>query len=154
MRSIDGQNIFSCASPGNVKTSVNWIAVGRDGDFTLIPDRELNNAYFELFQKKLTPVFNRVITNLKRQKEYLALQLNLEYGNISENEYAKQEEKYLVETENIRTKELKQAIDILFSFSGNVMDAEEISEAFNCRIDTAEEALQSLLSKDTSSAGV
>jgi hypothetical protein len=154
MRSADNQNIFSYATPGNVRTSINWIAVRRNGDFTLIPDHELNNAYFGLFQRKLTPVFNRVLTNLKRQKEYLALQLNLEYGNISENDYAEQEEKYLVETENITAKELKQDIDILFSFSGNAMDAEEVSEAFNCHIDTAEEALQALLSRDMSSAGV
>jgi hypothetical protein len=154
MQLINNQSIFSYAAPGKVETSVNWIAFKRDGNFTLIREQELNNAYFNLFQRKLTPVFNKVITNLKKQKEHLALQLNCEFGNISEEEYNKQEEEYLVEAEDVSTQELKQAIDILFSFSNVAMDSEEISEAFNCRLDTAEEALQTFLFKDKPSAGL
>jgi hypothetical protein len=140
--------------PGKVETSVNWIAFKRDGNFALIHEHDLNSAYLNFFQRKLIPVFNKVITNLKKQKEHLALRLDFEFGNISEKVYNEQEEKYLTETEDIQTRELKQAIDVLFSFSNVVADSEEISEMFNCRLDMAEEALQALLSKDKPGAGV
>jgi hypothetical protein len=153
MQPMNSQSIYSYAAPGRVETSVNWATPKRDGSFILIPERELNDAYFNLFQIKLTPVFNKVITNLKRQKEHLALQLNFEFGNMSEETYNEQEEKYLVEAEDVSAQELKQAIDILFSFSNVAMDAEEISEVFNCRLDAAEEALQAFLFKDGSNAG-
>lgn len=154
MRSTASQNIYSYAMPGKVETSVNWIAFKRDGNFALIREYDLNSAYLNFFQRKLIPVFNKVITNLKKQKEHLALRLNFEFGNISEKVYNEQEEKYLTETEDIQTRELKQAIDVLFSFSNVIADSEEISEMFNCRLDTAEEALQALLSKDKPGAGV
>jgi hypothetical protein len=154
MQLMSNQSMYSYAAPGKVETSVNWIAFKKDGDFTLIREYELNNAYFNMFQRKLAPVFNKVITNLKKQKEHLALQLNFEFGNMPEEEYNKQEEKYLVDVEDVSTQELKQAIDILFSFSNVAMDSEEISEAFNCRLDTAEEALQKFLFEDKPSAGI
>jgi hypothetical protein len=153
MQSISDQSICSYVAPGEIGTSVNWIALRKDGNFTLIREHDLNSAYFSLFRKELTPVFNSVITNLKKQKEHLALQLNFEFGNIPEEEYASQEEKYLVEAKDISVQELKRYIDILFTFSDVVMDSEEISEAFNCPLDTAEEALRTLLFKDKASAG-
>jgi hypothetical protein len=154
MQSITGQDMYSYAASGKTKTSVNWIILKKDNDFTLIPERDLNNAYLNLFKRALTPTFNRVITNLMRQKEHLALQLNFEFGNISEVEYARQEEKYLIEEEDIPIQALKQHIDILFTLSDVVMDAEEVSEAFNCSVDTAEKALQKLLFEDTADAGI
>jgi hypothetical protein len=105
-------------------------------------------------RKELIPVFNTVITNLEKQKEHLALQLNFEFGNVPEEEYASQEEEYLVEARDISVQELKRYIDILFTFSDVIMDSEEIAEAFNCPVDVAEEALQSLLFKDRPSAGI
>jgi hypothetical protein len=154
MQLMSNQSMYSYAAPGKVETSVNWIAFKKDGNFTLIREHELNNAYFDIFQRTLVPVFNKVITNLKKRKEHLALQLSFEFGNMSEEEYNKQEEKYLADAEDVSIQELKQAIDILFSFSNVAMDSEELSEAFNCRIDTAEEALQRLLFEDKPSAGV
>jgi hypothetical protein len=154
MQPMGSQSIYSYAAIGKVETSVNWFAFKRDGNYTLIREYELRNAYSKFFQQELTPVFNKVITNLKNQKEHLALQLNFQFGNISEEEYNKQEEKYLVEAEEVSTQELKRAVNILFSFSNVAMDSEEISEAFNCRLDTAEEALQLLLFEDKPSAGI
>jgi hypothetical protein len=149
------RNVHSCAAtPGKIGTSVNLITFKRDGSFTLISEYDLNKAYFDLFRKKLSPVFNKAITNLKRQKEHLALQLNFEFGNITNEEFDKQEAQYLVETEDIPAEKLKQDINILATFSDVVMDAEEISDVFNCRIDTAEEAIQMLLLEDELDAGV
>jgi hypothetical protein len=88
------------------------------------------------------------------QKEYLAAQLNFEFGNISEDEYNKQEDKYLVEAEDIPVQELKQYIEVLFMLSHVVMDSEEISEAFNCPVDTAENALRAFTSAGKSDSGI
>jgi hypothetical protein len=137
-----------------VETAINWIAVKRDGNFALIRQNELDNFYLGLFKQKLTPIFHQVITNLKKQKEHLALQLNFEFGNISEVEFDKEEKKYLDEPKKIPIQELKQNIDILYTFSKVDMDSEEISEAFDCQIDTAEEALQLLLFEDKPNARV
>jgi hypothetical protein len=142
------------ASPNKIQTSVNWIIAKKDGDITLIHENELNNIYFDIFKGKIAPVFNKVITNLKKQKEHLALQLNFEFGNISEEEFNKLEENYFVKPEEISVQKLKQDINTLFAFSSVFMDSEEISEAFNCKIDTAEEALQLLLFKDETNAGI
>jgi hypothetical protein len=142
-------SIYSCVTSGKIDTSIiNWLAIRKDGDFALIPQYDLNSAYFSLFKERLTPVFNKVITNLKKQKEHLALQLNLEFGNMTEEEFDKQEKKYLSEPQEVPLQELQQNINMLFAFSNVVMDAEEISEAFDCRLDAAEEALQLLLFED------
>jgi hypothetical protein len=152
MQTISSPNTCSYVISGKVETSINWIAFKRDGDFALIRQNELDNFYLGFFKQKLTPVFNQVITNLKKQKEHLALQLNFEFGNMTEAEFNKQEEKYLSEPKRISIQELKQNINILYTFSNVDMDSEEISEAFDCQIDTAEEALQLLLFEDKPNA--
>jgi hypothetical protein len=151
---ITGQNIYSFATPKRIDTSINWLIAKKGGDFTIIRENDLNNMYLTIFKERLTPVFNKVINNLKKQKEHLALQLNFEFGNISEKEYDKQEEEYLCEPEEVPVQKLKQDINILFTFSGIVMDSEELSEAFNCQIGTAEKALQTLLFRDNPDAGI
>jgi hypothetical protein len=114
-----------------------------------IPDRivyqSFSPSHEDFLDQEIRATFNNVITNLKKQKEYLALQLNYEFGNLTEDTYHEQEEQYLVESQDIPVVELKRGIDILFTFSGVIMDAEEIAGAFNCPIDTAEEALQMFL---------
>jgi hypothetical protein len=154
MRLAGNQNIYSYAAAGKVETSVNWILFRKNGDFTPISEHTLNNVYLDFFKTELIPVFNSVITNLKKQKEHLALQLDFEFGNISEEAYSGREAMYLIEPEEIPARKLKQNINILFTFSNIVMDAEEISEAFNCRLETAEDALQMLLFKDEPDAGI
>jgi Fic family protein len=154
MPPITNQDTYSYAASGKIGTSVNWLILKKNGCFTLVQERDLNSAYLNFFKKTLTPTFNKVITNLIRQKEHLALQLNFEFGNMSEDEYNRQEEAYLVEEEDIPIQKLKQHIDILFALSDVVMDAEEIAEAFNCPVNTAEEALQKLLFEDNTHAGV
>jgi hypothetical protein len=148
-------SLYSYVTSGKIETSIiNLLAIKKDGNFTLISQYDLNHAYFSLFKERLTPVFNTVLTNLKKQKEHLALQLNFEFGNISEKEFNKQEEKYLSEPQDIPLQVLKQDINMLFAFSNVVMDAEEVSAAFDCPLDTAEEALQLLLFEDKSNACV
>jgi hypothetical protein len=151
---ITGQSIYSCVTPKRLDTSVNWLIVKKGGNFTLIQENALNNMYLAIFKEKLTPVFSKVISNLKKQKEHLALQLNFEFGNISQEDFNKQEENYLVEPEKIPVQKLTQDIEIFLTFSGVPMDSEDIAEAFNCQTDTAEEALQTLLFKDGPDAGI
>jgi predicted CopG family antitoxin len=105
-------------------------------------DRSLDSAYFNLFRRELTPVFSKVIRNLKKRKEHLAAQLNFELGNLSEEEYNRQEEEYLDEYDIITEQELRQEIDVLYAFSDVSMDAEDVSVMFNCTIDIAEKALR------------
>jgi hypothetical protein len=112
-----------------------------------------HNDYPAFLKREVAPVLNKAITNLVKRKEHLALQLNYEFGNISEDEYEKQEEEYLDEPDEIPVKELKRHIRLLFEFSNVFMDAENVSEAFNCRLDIAEKALQELMSEGRTNAG-
>jgi hypothetical protein len=148
-------SVQALVAPGSFETfNINLIVFSEDGSATVIQQHDLRNAYISFARERITPVFNKVITNLKKQNEHLALQLNFEFGNISEEEFVEQEEKYLSEPEETPIQKLKQDIGVLFAFSDVFMDAEEISEAFNCRLNAAEDALQMFLLEDKQNAGV
>ena len=96
--------------------------------------------------QELISVFSTAINNLQKRKEHLALQLNREFGNISDEEYSKQEEAYLDEPDTIPEDELIRDIHLLLTFSKVPMDACDISDALNCSINAAENAIRVLLS--------
>jgi hypothetical protein len=108
----------------------------------------INNSFFwdnVTLVKYLSPLFNKVITHLIEKKEHLALQLNYEFGNLTEEEFNSQEERYLKEPEVIEKKTLAKNIQMLFNFTGRAFDAIELSEMFNCEVQSAEESIQLLL---------
>jgi hypothetical protein len=52
MQPTNNQSIYSYVAPGKAETSVNWIAFKKGGNYTLIPEHDLNSAYFNLFRKE------------------------------------------------------------------------------------------------------
>ena len=80
-------------------------------------------------------------------RNHLLLQLDLEYGNISEEYFDKEEPKYLTEVEDIPFEKLKKEIKVLFGFTNLPLDSEDISEILNCSVDDAEKALKNYLDR-------
>jgi hypothetical protein len=116
-----------------------------DGTAMVIPQRAFGNLYLDHFTKKVAPVFNKAVRNLMNIRDYLLLQLDLEYGNISEEYFDKEEKKYLSEAENIPDDELSKEVNLLFGLLNLPLDAEDISEILNCPIDNAEKALKNYI---------
>lgn len=106
---------------------------------------EFNREYFELVKDRIGPLFRTVISNLIRSRDYLGLQLNLEFGNIDEKEYEQVELDFLVEQIEIDPEKLKYNVDILMKLTNRVYNSEEIATMFNCPIDVAEKSLNILL---------
>jgi hypothetical protein len=61
---------------GNFREEIGVLGVFQLNDF--------NQYYFRMIKDTIAPVFNKVVTNLLKKKEFLALQLNHEFGNIDE----------------------------------------------------------------------
>lgn len=89
---------------------------------------------------EIIPVFNKAVMNLLKVRDHLLLQLNLEYGNISEKDFEREESAYLRETEKIPLEKLQEEVRILLA-AGSQLDALDISEILNCPIDDAEQAI-------------
>lgn len=106
---------------------------------------DFNRQYFEMIKDKLSPLLNTVISNLLRSRDYLGLQLNLEFGNISNDQYEQLELDFLKEPVQIEATTLKNDLDILMRLSNKVFNAEEISTMFNCPLETAENAIGLLI---------
>jgi hypothetical protein len=88
------------------------------------------------------PLFNKAITNLLNIRNHLALQLDLECGNISEEYFDEEEPKYLAEAVKIPLDKLHEDVKLLLEFSNMSLDSEDIAEILNCPIDDAEKALK------------
>jgi len=119
-----------------------------DGLTAVFPQNSLGNAYFFYFAKQVSPLFKKAITNLSNIRKHLALQLDLECGNISEEYFAEEEKTCLLETEKIPFDELKKEVDLLYLLSNMPLDSEEVSGILNCSIGDAERAIRSVLLKD------
>lgn len=118
-----------------------------DGVAMVIPQNALGNFYFDSFRNQFAPVFNKAVSNLMSIRNHLLLQLDLEYGNISEEYFDKEEPKYLTEVEDIPFEKLKKEIKVLFGFTNLPLDSEDISEILNCSVDDAEKALKNYLDR-------
>ncbi len=101
-----------------------------------------------MVREKIGPLFQRVISNLIKSRDYLGLQLNFEFGNIGEKEFDQLELDFITEPEKIDSGELKTEIEILVRLTNRVFNSEEISTMFNCSIETAEEAMNLLLGEN------
>lgn len=104
-----------------------------------------NREYFERVKNVICPLLQTVISNLIRSRDYLGLQLNLEFGNIDEKEYEQLELAFLVEQSEVDPENLKNDINMLINLSNRVYNSEEIATMFNCSVDKAEKALNILL---------
>lgn len=106
---------------------------------------DFNREYFELAKDRIGPLLQTVISNLIRSRDYLGLQLNLEFGNIDQKEYEQVELDFLVEQIEIDPEELKCNVEMLMKLSNRVYNSEEIATMFNCPVDAAEKSLNILL---------
>jgi len=117
------------------------ITIPHNGVVAVIPQDVLGNLYYNTFREKVAPVFTKSIKNLLNLRNHLSLQLDLECGNISEEDFDKEEPKYLTEIETIPPAKLQEEVKVLFGFTHYPFDSEDISEILNCSIDDAEKMI-------------
>jgi len=127
---------------GSVSQEIGTLIEEASDSKTLVPQDVLENFYFNAFRERITPVFNKTISNLLRIRNHLLMQLDLECGNISEEFFDKEEPKYLSEIEKIPLEKLKEEVKVLFSFTDLPFDSGDISEILNCSVDDAEKVLR------------
>lgn len=118
-----------------------------DGSSNALSANDLENLYFNMFIEKVAPLFNKAIKNLLNARNYLALQLDFECGNISEEYFDKEESKYLTEAKSIPINQLYNEAKLLLGFSNIALDSLEISEILGCSVDDAEKILKHLASE-------
>jgi len=111
----------------------------------------LNEKTTEKVKEKFGPIFKEITTNLLRARDYLGLQLDLEYGNVSEKEFEELESLYLIEQKNIPCDGLKKYIEFVMDVTGKVFNSEEISTMFNCSAEAAEKAIDKMLLEERDS---
>ena len=136
-------NIVSTATGSSpLKYEVTFTA-GRQSVKMLFDD--FNNEYFYKVKEKFSPVLNRVISNLIKNRDYLGLQLNFEFGNITNEQFEESEMDFLSENESLNPSLLKEDVDMLIKLSNRVYNAEEISTMFNCSFEIAEKTIDLIL---------
>jgi hypothetical protein len=102
--------------------------------------------YLNTSNETATTLLKKAIRNLLNIRNHLALQLDLECGNISEDYFEKEENKYLTEVEQIPLPDLYEEVSMLLRLSNMPLDAEEVSGILNCSIDGAEAAIKNFIS--------
>jgi hypothetical protein len=110
---------------------------------------DIDLMYYQRVKDILSPILNTVISNLIRSRDFLGLQLNFEFGNITTEQYEQLELDFITEPQEISPSELKKDVDILMRLSNKVFNAEEISTMFNCSFNAAEKAINLILLGET-----
>jgi hypothetical protein len=132
------------ASTGNEQ--LNYSVTLSSGEQSVILTlNDFNKKYYELVRNEIGPILNIIISNLIRSRDYMGLQLNLEFGNISEKEYEQLELDFLTEQKELDPIELKTDVEMLIKLLNKTFNVEEISTMFNCSIESAEKAMNILL---------
>jgi len=146
---MDTSTALSITSTATGHETLNFSVTLSTGERAVIMSiDDFNHQYFEMVREKIGPLFQRVISNLIKSRDYLGLQLNFEFGNIGEKEFDQLELDFITEPEKIDSGELKTEIEILVRLTNRVFNSEEISTMFNCSIETAEEAMNLLLGEN------
>lgn len=117
------------------------IVITTSGQSIEMPIDFFHEQYYRASLPKISPVVKKVINNLFHERDYLALQLDYEFGNLTEEEFTKEEANYLTETVSEDENLLFDQMNLLFDISESVFDAEQISVAFNCSIDVAQKLI-------------
>lgn len=96
---------------------------------------------------------DEIIQSLFRERDLLCLQLDLAWGNITEEQFEEQivEENLLVETELKDDKELKAKLKTLRSFLTIPLDGSDLSMIFNCPIDQVHKLMAEILEEEKAS---
>jgi hypothetical protein len=110
-----------------------------------MPLPEFKMWYFQKALKPVATLANTVISNLLKERDYLGLQLDLAFENISEDDFLAQEKTYYLQKLDNKLEDLKGKIKMLFGLSNRAYDAEELSVMFNCDVSEAEQAIEALL---------
>lgn len=110
---------------------------------------DFNTQYFDIVKEKIGSVLYTIISNLLKSRDYLGLQLNLEFGNISEEQYAQSELDFLTEPLELNISALKINVEMIMKLSNKIFNAEEISTMFNCSIEVAEKAIELIVKDET-----
>lgn len=143
---MNQENLLNIVSTATNSVPLNLEITFTAGDHSLkMPFNDFNIGYFNAVKDKLSPILNKIVTNLIKSRDFLGLQLDLEFENISSEQYEQMEMDSLTELVEIDPNLLKNDIDILIKLTNRPYNSEEISTMFNCNLDAAEKAIELLL---------
>lgn len=94
---------------------------------------------------KVSPVLNKTLCFLLRNRDFLGHQLNHKMGNLTDEEFETLVQEYLPPTIKYNLNELKSEIKLLMDISALTFDADQLSVMFNCEIDDAEQILTAIV---------
>lgn len=141
----DTASSHSLISSENLGMNEIYVTVSNGYNSFMIPWLYFNREYSSKIKESIAPLLNQVLTNLLKNRDFLGIQLNYEYGNITEQELSALVKQYLSSQVTYKTEILKRNIELLSYLSDKAFDSEELSIMFNCDINQAEEALDLLI---------
>jgi len=111
---------------------------------------ELNHVYFYSFLSRVSPLLNKAFSGLLKSRDFLGYQLDYALGNIGEDLFNQIKTKYLAKKEKYTEQDLKNQVVLLQNLTSHTFDADTIEDIFNCELDDAEKALETLDSENRS----
>jgi len=113
---------------------------------TAVSFENLTKAYLDEFFDRVTPVMSMAVNNLLRNRDYLGLQLNFEFGNIPEPQFLEEEKQYLVPAGSHDTTDLVNQAKLLSRVTRRVYNEDELSVIMNCSLEDAAKTLEEMIS--------
>lgn len=116
------------------------------GDMSIdIPSTILSIYAADKFIYWISPVINKTLSLLLRNRDFLGHQLSYKIGNLTDEEFEGLIQEYLPPTIRYDLDELKSEIKLLMDISALTFNADQLSVMFNCEIDDAEQILTALV---------
>jgi hypothetical protein len=97
------------------------------------------------FIDRISPIINKTLSLLLRNRDFLGHQLNYKSGNLTDKEFEELIQEYLPPTIEYNLSDLDNEVRRLMYISGLTFNADQLSVMFNCEIDDAEQVLTALV---------
>jgi hypothetical protein len=94
---------------------------------------------------RISPVINKTLSLLLRNRDFLGHQLNYKSGNLTSQEFEELISEYLPPTIEYDLDELESEVRLLMDISDLTFNSDQLSVMFNCEIDDAERILTALV---------
>lgn len=106
---------------------------------------KLRSFYNKYISYTNIPVVRKAILGLVKSRDFLGFQLDHALGNISEKDFKEYVKSFLTEKTKYNADDLDEEIKDLLRIVEQPLDADVLSEVFNCEIEEAEKALARIL---------
>lgn len=98
-------------------------------------------------------VIDEAIQGLLKIRDFLGLQLDHAWGNITDEDFEERAQEYLAVKETGDGAALKDKVKVLSLFLSTPIDSATLAEIFNCRLEDAEVALRELIASRLADEG-